>query len=84
MSEAIPRRPLEAVRVLHTSDWHLGAKVRNARNMRIPYRAVVGEKEAEGRSLAITQRDGNKELGALPIEQVIAMIQAESLAPSLR
>ncbi len=62
----------------------LGAKVRNARNMRIPYRAVVGEKEAEGRSLAITQRDGNKELGALPIEQVIAMIQAESLAPSLR
>jgi threonyl-tRNA synthetase len=62
----------------------LGAKVRNARNMRIPYRAVIGEKEAEGRSLAITQRDGNKELGALPIDQVIAMILAESVAPSLR
>ena len=62
----------------------LGAKVRNARNMRIPYRAVIGEKESESRALAITQRDGNKELGALPIEQVIAMIQAESVAPSLR
>lgn len=29
MSEAIPPRPPDAVRVLHTSDWHLGAKVRN-------------------------------------------------------
>jgi threonyl-tRNA synthetase len=62
----------------------LGAKVRNARNMRIPYRAVIGEKEAESRGLAITQRDGNKELGPLPIDQVVAMILAESIAPSLR
>ncbi len=70
--------------IADTSADKLGAKVRNARNMRIPYRAVLGEKEAEGRSLAITQRDGNKELGALPIEQVIAMIQSEAIAPSLR
>jgi threonyl-tRNA synthetase len=67
-----------------TSADKLGAKVRNARNMRIPYRAVIGEKEAEGRSLAITQRDGNKELGPLPFDQVVAMILAESVAPSLR
>ncbi len=29
MSGAIPPCPPDAVRVLHTSDWHLGAKVRN-------------------------------------------------------
>jgi threonyl-tRNA synthetase len=67
-----------------TSPDKLGAKVRNARNMRIPYRAVIGEKEAEGRSLAITQRDGNVELGALPIDDVLKKILAESVAPSLR
>jgi threonyl-tRNA synthetase len=67
-----------------TSPDKLGAKVRNARNMRVPYRAVIGEKEAETRSLAITVRDGNQELGALPIEQVLARIKEESVPPSLR
>ncbi|MFO0680948.1 MAG: threonine--tRNA ligase [Sandaracinus sp.] len=75
----------QGVRVtVDTSPDKLGAKVRNARNMRIPYRAVVGEKEAETRSLALTQRDGNQELGALPIEEVVKRILAESIAPSLR
>ncbi len=62
----------------------LGAKIRAARNLRIPYRAVLGEKEVEAGTLSVTQRDGNVELGALSIDDVIARIQAESLPPSLR
>ncbi len=93
VSEKAEAWTLEAAEILRkagvrvtvdTSPDKLGAKVRNARNMRIPYRAVIGEKEAEGRSLAITQRDGNVELGAMPIDDVLKKILAESVAPSLR
>jgi threonyl-tRNA synthetase len=62
----------------------LGAKIKAARNMRIPYRAVVGEKETASRSLGLTVRDGNQELGAVPIDEVIARLRSESLAPSFR
>jgi threonyl-tRNA synthetase len=69
---------------LDLSSDKLGAKIKAARNMRIPYRAVVGEKETASRSLGLTVRDGNQELGAVAIDEVIARLRHESVAPSFR
>jgi len=57
----------------------LGAKVRIARNMRYPYRAVVGGKEAETRTLALQR--GNEDLGAIPLDQVADRMLAEGRFP---
>jgi threonyl-tRNA synthetase len=57
----------------------LGAKIRSARGMRYPYLAVIGAKEAEGRSLAL--RRGNEELGAIPLEQVADRLVTEGAFP---
>jgi len=57
----------------------LGAKIRNARGMRYPYLAVVGQKEAENRALAL--RRGNDDLGAMSLEDVAAKIAAEGAFP---
>ncbi|WP_169791516.1 threonine--tRNA ligase [Sandaracinus amylolyticus] len=62
----------------------LGAKIRNARLMRIPFLGVIGEKEVEGRGLAIRSRDEDKDLGFVALDQVIARLRHESRPPSLR
>ena len=62
----------------------LGAKIREARMMRIPYLAVIGEKEVEGRGLAVRSRDENKDLGFMPLADVVTRLQSESLPPSAR
>ena len=50
-----------------------------ARNMRYPYRAVVGGKEAESRTLALQR--GGEDLGAIPLEQVADRMLAEGRFP---
>lgn len=73
------------VRVIaDTSADKLGAKIRNARNLRVPYLAVVGQKEVEGRGASVRSRDENKELGFLKLEELVARVQSEGLPPSLR
>jgi threonyl-tRNA synthetase len=67
-----------------TSSDKLGAKIRAARNLRVPYLAVVGQKEAEGRGVSVRSRDQNAELGFLTLESFIARVRAEAVAPSLR
>lgn len=62
----------------------LGAKIRQARLMRVPYIAVVGEKEAEGRGVALRSRDEDKDLGFLPIDAFLDRLKRESLPPSRR
>ncbi len=62
---------------LDASADKLGAKIRNARLQRYPYLCVVGPKEAESDSLGVRSRDKG-ELGALKVDEVIAMIQRES------
>lgn len=62
----------------------LGAKIRAARLMRVPYIGVIGQKEAEGRGLAIRSRDENKDLGFMAVTDVIARLRGEALAPSLQ
>ncbi|MDQ3033869.1 MAG: threonine--tRNA ligase [Myxococcota bacterium] len=69
---------------LDVSADKLGAKIRNARLMRTPFLGVIGEKEVEGRGLAIRSRDEDKDLGFIPLDQVIARLRHESRPPSLR
>ncbi len=70
--------------VLDTSNEKLGAKIRNARLMRVPYIGVVGLKEAEGHGLSLRSRDEDKDLGFLPLADIIARLGAEALPPSRR
>jgi threonyl-tRNA synthetase len=62
----------------------LGAKIRSARNLRVPYLAVVGQKEAQERGLSVRSRDLNTDLGFVTIDDFIARVRAEAVPPSLR
>jgi threonyl-tRNA synthetase len=70
--------------IADTSADKLGAKIRNARNMRLPYLAVVGPKEAEQRGVSVRSRDEGKDLGFMPLDELITRIQAEGVPPSRR
>ena len=70
--------------IVDLSNDKLGAKIRKARMQRIPYLGVIGEKEVEGRGLAVRSRDENKDLGFLPLEAVVERLNNEHLPPSKR
>ena len=55
----------------------IGYKIREARNERIPYMLVVGEKEVEGNSFAIRRR-GEGEIGSMSVEDFTAMVLKEN------
>ncbi len=59
------------------SNDKLGAKIRNARLQRVPYIAVVGQKEAQAQSLGVRSRDAG-ELGAIAVDAFIEKLVAES------
>ncbi|MBX3251622.1 MAG: threonine--tRNA ligase [Myxococcales bacterium] len=67
-----------------TSNERLGAKIRAARLMRVPYIGVVGAKEVEGRGLQLRSRDLNADVGFSTLDEVAARLLAEHRAPSLR
>ncbi len=52
----------------------LGYKIRQAQMQKIPYMLVIGDKEVEAATVAPRVRDGQN-LGALPVEQFIALVQ---------
>ncbi|HTQ04431.1 MAG TPA: threonine--tRNA ligase [Polyangiaceae bacterium] len=58
----------------------LGAKIRNARLMRHPYVAVIGEKEVEAGAVSVRSRDAG-ELGSLPVAAFAARVAAEAVPP---
>lgn len=60
----------------------LGAKIRNARNQRVPYIAVIGDQELETNSLSVRSRDDG-ELGSLTVEEFRNRLLTESKAPRL-
>jgi len=60
----------------------LGAKIRQARLMRIPYLGVIGQKEVEGQGLALRSRDEDKDLGFIPLSEVIDRLVRENQPPS--
>jgi threonyl-tRNA synthetase len=57
----------------------LGAKIRDSEMQKIPYMAVVGGKEAEARAVSVRHR-GKGDLGARPLAQFVADLQAEVAA----
>jgi len=61
----------------------LGAKIRNARLMRYPYIAVVGDKEATTRTLSIRSRQEG-ELGPVPLPAFADRLLAEAMPPRLK
>jgi threonyl-tRNA synthetase len=61
----------------------LGAKIRNARNDRVNYHAVVGDAEADAGTAALSKQDGSK-IGTLRIEEICAWMQSEIHGKSRR
>ena len=54
----------------------IGAKIRDARNERIPYMVVIGEKEAEAGTVSLrTRKDG--ELGQMPFATLLEKMRNE-------
>jgi threonyl-tRNA synthetase len=66
--------------VVDDSNEKLGGKIRNARNLRIPYLGVIGDKEVEARSLALRSRTEG-ELGSIALDAVIERLLKESAYP---
>ena len=55
----------------------IGYKIREARNERVPYIVVVGEKEEEEDTVSIRKRDTNDDMGAMSIPAFIDMLKTE-------
>ncbi len=60
----------------------IGYKIREARNERVPYIIVVGEKDLEAKKVSLRSRVGGEE-GQKDLQEVIARIQKESAERSL-
>lgn len=60
----------------------IGYKIREARNERVPYMLIVGEKEAEAETVSVRRRDDgeNQDLGAMTIEKLVEVINREDKA----
>ena len=54
----------------------IGAKIRRARNARLPYMLVVGQREQESSQVAVRKR-GEGEQGACPVQTFVEKITAE-------
>jgi threonyl-tRNA synthetase len=66
-----------------TSADKLGAKIRSARMLRVPYVVVVGDKEAESRQVAPRSRDLDKDIGPMALDAFVELLQGESRPPRL-
>jgi len=66
--------------IVDDSNEKLGGKIRNARNLRIPYLGVIGDKEVEARALALRSR-AEGELGSIALDTVIERLLKESAYP---
>ena len=64
-----------------TSPDKLGAKIRNARLMRVPYILVVGDKEVEERTVAPRSRDLDKNLDPMALAAFAEQLRAEAREP---
>ena len=60
----------------------IGYKIREARNERVPYMVIVGEKEEEAGTVSVRRRDDgeNQDLGAMTIEQLLEVFGREEKA----
>ena len=61
----------------------LGAKIRAARLMRVPYIVVVGDKEVDQRTVSPRSRDEGKNLDPMPLEAFADRLTGEAKEPRL-
>ncbi len=61
---------------LDDSDENLGTKVRDAKNNKIPYWIVIGDKEVEADKVTLESRDSGQ-LGQMTSEEVLEKLQKE-------
>jgi len=61
----------------------LGAKIREWRNQRVPYLAVVGDREAAERTVTPRSR-AEGDLGALPLDSFVDRLATEAAPPPLQ
>ncbi len=54
----------------------IGAKIRDAELMKVPYMLIIGAKEAEAKTVSV-RKHGQGDLGARPIKEVIQLLQDE-------
>ena len=69
------------IEVDHRSE-KIGYKIREARNERVPYMLILGEKEEEAGTVSVRRRDDgeNQDLGAMTIEQLLEVFGREDKA----
>ncbi len=58
----------------------LGAKIREAELAKVPFIGVVGEKEQEGRAVAV-RRHGKGDVGSMPVEGFVRLLATEGRPP---
>jgi threonyl-tRNA synthetase len=82
------RRVADALRAaglrVHLDDRNetLNYKVRDGEMMKVPYLAVVGQREAEAGTVAVRSRGAGKKQVVLPLDEFVRRL-AESAHPSL-
>jgi threonyl-tRNA synthetase len=54
----------------------IGAKIRDAELMKVPYMFIVGPKEADSGAVSV-RRHGEGDLGAMSLEEAVALLKAE-------
>ncbi|MBN1653838.1 MAG: threonine--tRNA ligase [Deltaproteobacteria bacterium] len=83
--EVLLQLQLQGIRAVSDfSSDKLGAKIRNARAMRYPYLAVIGQKEAEQKGVSLRSRDQNKDLGFTSLNALVDIIRREGVPFSMR
>lgn len=55
----------------------IGYKIREARNERVPYILVVGEKEEENETVSVRKRDTDDDMGAMSVPAFMDILAAE-------
>jgi len=61
---------------LDNDDSNLGGKVRGAKNQKIPYWIVVGDKEVEAGKVTLESRD-NGQLGQMTADELVSKLSEE-------
>ena len=59
-----------------TSSNGFGKKIRNAKNMRIPYTIIIGDKDMEVKKVTLESRD-HGQIGQLSVEEVVRKFEEE-------
>ena len=61
-------------------DEKIGRKIRDCHGMRVPYKAIIGEKEIEENTVSVRSRD-HGDLGSLPLADFVERLVGESKTP---